>query len=503
MQLPLNNQSRPMARWLRGGVLAPAVLLAAPLWLGGCASVPHGGAPPVAQLGPLQAGQTFAGAPVAAWPGDGWWHSYGDAQLAALIDEGLANSPDVVAAAARMRKAAAMAGVAGAARLPTLDANASVGETRQSLNMGFPPQFQAFLPNGWFNTGDIGLSFGFDPDIWGKNRARLASALSERRAAEIDAQAARLGLASAIARSYAGLAGDIAAQQDRAAALANRQATEKLIGLRMHQGLENRAALDTAVANTATARANLAAADAAVAVARHQIAALMGQGPDRGLTITAPQFAPLGGAGLPENVTTDLLGRRPDIAAARERADAMKASVRAAHADFFPSFKISGLIGFQSLGLAELLAPTSTMGNFGPAVSLPIFHGGAIRSQYRGAQADADAAIADYNRAVVGAYQDLADAATNRANLIRQRGDAAAAVSASEGAYMLTKARYHIGLDNYLSVLSAEDRLLANRAALTAIDTAARQSDIALIRALGGGYSDPAPTQNSPQGPRP
>ena len=470
--------------------------------------MPHGDAPPVPALGTLQAERTIAGSSVGAWPGDGWWRSYGDAQLASLIDEGLAHAPDVAAAAARMRKAAAMAGVAGASRLPTLDANASVGETRESLNMGFPPQFQPYLPNGWFNTGDIGLSFGFDPDIWGKNRAMLAAAVSQRRAAEIDAQAARLGLASAIAQAYAGLAGDIAAQQDRSAALANRQATEKLIALRMKQGLENRAALDAAMANTATARANLAAAEGAVAVARHQIAALMGEGPDRGLTITAPQLAPLGTAELPANVTTDLLGRRPDIAAARARAEAAKAETRAAHADFFPSFKVSGLIGFQSLGLAELLAPTSTMGNIGPAVSLPIFHGGAIRGAYRGAQADADAAIADYNRAVVGAYQSLADAVTNRQHLLRQRGDAAAAVSASEGAYMLTKARYQIGLDNYLAVLAAEDRMLAARDALSAIDTAARQADIALIRALGGGYADQnradaTPIQNSPQGTRP
>ena len=489
-----------MALLSRTGALAPALLLAT------CASVPHGDAPPRAALGMLEARQTLslAGPSLGAWPGDGWWHSYGDAQLAALIDEGLANSPDVAMAAARMRKAAAMAGVAGAARLPTLDANASVGETRQSLNMGFPPQFQAFLPNGWFNTGDIGLSFGFDPDIWGKNRARLSAALSERKAAAIDAQAARLGLASAIAQAYAGLAGDMAARQDRAAALANREATQRLIDMRMRQGLENRASLDTAEANTATARANLAAADAAVAVARNQIAALMGEGPDRGLAITAPQLAPLGTMALPEGVTTDLLGRRPDIAAARARAEAAKATVRAAHAEFFPSFRISGLIGFQSLGLAELLAPTSTMGNIGPAVSLPIFHGGAVRSQYRGAEADADAAIADYNRAVVGAYQNLADAVTNRTQLGRQRQDTATAVAASEGAYRLTQARYKIGLDNYLAVLAADDRLLAARAALTVIDTSARQADIALIRALGGGYAEaPATTQNSPQGTRP
>jgi len=482
---------RPFSPLARQGV--PAV---AALFLAACASVPQGDAPPNGGLGVLPAGQVLGAATTSApanWPGDGWWHSYGDAQLAALVDEGLAHSPNVAAAAARLRKAAAMAGVAGAARLPTLNANGTVGETRQSLNMGFPPQFQPYLPHGWFNTGNLGLNFGFDPDLWGKNRAMLAAALSERQAATIDAQAARLALASAIAGAYVALAGDIAAQQQRAEALANRQTTEHLVAQRMQQGLENRASLDTAEGNTATARADLAAAEAAVALARDQIAALMGAGPDRGLAITAPALPPLGTTALPADVSTDLLGRRPDIAAARARAEAARAGVRAAHADFFPSLRLSALIGFQSLGLSELLAGSSTMGSVGPAVSLPIFHGGAIRSAYRGAQADADAAIADYNRAVVGAYQQLADAVTLRAQLLRQRQEAATAVTANEGAYALIKARYTNGLDNYLAVLGAEDRLLAARAALTATDSAARQADIALIRALGGGYAD-APT---------
>ena len=121
-----------------------------------------------------------------------------------------------------------------------------------------------------------------------------------------------------------------------------------------------------------------------------------------------------------------------------------------------------------------------------------------MRGLYRGARADYDLAVADYNRTVVGAYQQLADAVTTRAAAIRQRDNTAAAEAASADAYNLAGARFKAGLSTRLDVLASQDRLLAASAARSAADTAARQADVALIRALGGGYA--APATNKPYG---
>ena len=474
-------------------LLLPSLLLSA------CAGTPGGMTPPPGGLGALPASQSLSAASpatagaadtaAAAWPGEDWWQSYGDAQLPQLINEALAHSPDVAAAEARLAKARAMSGVAESALFPHLDGRATVGGTKQSYNLGFPPQFEQYLPHGWLREGQLSATLGWDVDLWGRNRAGFAAATSERQAAAIETRAARLALTVAIADAYTGLAGDIAARDVRKAALDNRQEVDRLVTLRFDQGLETRANVDIVRGAAASARADFAGAEARVALRRNQLAALMGAGPDRGLAIATPTLAPLTDRALPADVTSDLLGRRPDIAAARARAFAAAARVRSARADFFPALRLQGLAGYQSLGLGQLLTPASTFGTVGPALSLPIFNGGEIRSHYRGARADYDLAIADYNRTVVGAYQQLADAVTLRAQTIRQRDDAAAAVAASEEGFTLTTARYKNGLTRGLDVLTSQDRLLAARASLSAIDTAARQADIALIRALGGGYA--------------
>ena len=183
--------------------LLAALMLSSALALGACVSVPHLAAAP--QIKPVQtyaALQTLA-APAADWPKDAWWKAYGDDQLGALIDEALANAPDLAVAEARVHKAEAYAQQAGAARLPTLDANAGVGLTKQSYNMGFPP---AYVPHGWKAEGQGSLDFSYEFDFWGKNRATFAAATSAADAAQADAAAARLTLSTSVAAAYGDLA---------------------------------------------------------------------------------------------------------------------------------------------------------------------------------------------------------------------------------------------------------------------------------------------------------
>lgn len=460
-----------------------AVIMAA-----GCAPLPAVGPRPLPRAPEsVAASQSIgpAGAQ-AAWPVDSWWQVYGDPQLGALIAEGLANSPDVAAAAARFRRAGGVAQQSSAATLPSLDVNGQANVEKQSYNNGFPKEF---LPQGWQDTGVLSATLAFDLDIWGRNRAALAAATSEERAAAIDARQAQLMLATSIASAYVDLARLFEERDVHQAELEIRSASQRLVAQRQVNGLETRGSVRQADSEVATARATLAGADQAIAVRRNQLAVLVGAGPDRGLAIVRPALRGPAAAGLPDDVTTDLVGRRPDIVAARERLEAAASRIKVARADFFPAIRLTALVGVQSLGLENLDKTGSSYGKAGPAISLPIFHGGALQGNYRVQRAGYDEAVALYDRTVLVAYQEVADAVTGRRLLAARLVDSRAALAAAEDAYAIAQARYRGGLSTYLDVLAVEDRLLQARLAHAALNAAARGIDIDLVRALGGGFT--------------
>ena len=466
------------------------------LALAACVPVSHPGARPALRTAETtEAGQTLAARGNTAWPPDQWWRLAGDPQLTALIEEGLANSPQVAVAVARVRRAEAEAQRVGAARLPSIGAEAEGGLRRQSGNNGIPAQF---LPDGWKDYGQTSLSFGFDLDLWGRNRAALAAATSDARAAAVDAAQARLVLSVAITAAYAELGRHYRERDNAAAMLANRQAMRDIVAQRQRNGLDNLASLRRADAEVAGAEQDLAAVDENIGIRRNQLAALLGAGPDRGQSITRPPLAPSTPGGVPAGVTTDLLGRRPDIVAARERVEAAASRVKVARAGFFPSINLRALIGLQALGLGNLVDSGSLFGSVGPAISLPIFQGGALKAQYGSAEAAYDEAVANYNQTVVTAYQQVADAVTQRDAADKRLRAARTALAANEDALGLVRTRYEAGLASYLDVLASERGVQDLRLAVIGLETYQRGATLALIRALGGGF-DAATTQPSGQ----
>lgn len=462
-------------------------MLALSISLAGCAAMPDlGPKPAMRQPASVAAEQSFTGHNAAAWPIDGWWQQLGDPQLSGLIEEGLRGSPDAIAAAARFRRALGMTQAAGAPLLPQAGIDASAALEKQSYNVGVPRQF---VPKGWEDAGQLGLNLSFDIDLWGRNRAALAAATSEAEAARIERAQAALMLTTAIAATYADLARLHAERDVLMAAVEVRSATRKLVSDRVTSGLDTRGELKQADAAIPQARADLAAVDEAIALNRNQIAAMIGAGPDRGLTITRPALGTAHAPGLPPQLTTELVGRRPDIAAARARAEAAASRIKVARADFYPAIRLAALVGVQSLGLANLADSGSTFGNVGPAISLPIFRGGALTGRYRSARADYDAAVAAYDGTVLTAYREVADAVTGRRAVAQRLALSREALSDSEESYAIARKRYEGGLSTYLDVLIAEERLLQARRAVAALDSRMYAVDIALIRALGGGFT--------------
>jgi NodT family efflux transporter outer membrane factor (OMF) lipoprotein len=256
----------------------------------------------------------------------------------------------------------------------------------------------------------------------------------------------------------------------------------------VENGLDTRAELKQAEAGAPAARAQLAAVDEEIAQTKNRIAALMGAGPDRAMAIERPAAIQVKAFGMPTALAADLLGRRPDVVAARWRAEAAAKRIGAARAQFYPNINLAAYIGQQALFANLLFKGTSQIGGVGPAVSLPIFEGGRLRAQLRGARADYDEAVASYDATLIQALRELADTAASERALAVRLTESRSALAADEEAYKLTRLRYEGGLANYQSVLLAEDAVLQARLIVADLDSRAFTLDVQLVQALGGGY---------------
>jgi NodT family efflux transporter outer membrane factor (OMF) lipoprotein len=437
--------------------------------------------------------QSFA-AQQMEWPSDRWWQEFGDAQLNTLIEEGLAGAIDMRVAEARFARANALVAGARSRLFPTIDGSAAIGSTRQSYNYLIPEQA---VPRGWNEYGEAALSLSWDLDFWGRNRAALAAARSEAEAANAEAAAARLVVSAGIAAAYADFESLHAERDASENAVEVRQRTLQLMKGRKSEGLENDAAVGRAEAALAAALGERASIDEAIVLTRNRIAALLGAGPDRGLTIQRPTVTAQREFGLPANVPAELIGRRPDIIAARQRVEASSSRIEVARAAFYPNVNLAALVGVQALGLGDVFKSGSQFGAAGPAITLPIFNAGRLEAQERAAQSEYEMAVASYDGTLVQALREVADAAASERALSERLAHAVEAERAASSAWSVANNRYRGGLATYLDVLAAEDTLISARRTAAVLKARAFALKVALIRSLGGGFHAKAqPTPN-------
>ncbi|MEI6486276.1 MAG: efflux transporter outer membrane subunit [Sphingomonadales bacterium] len=471
------------------------LILATAAALSACAVPPQLGAPPVLRVGAAgDIGQSLAGQARRDWPADNWWQAWGDPQLNMLVAEALAGNPDMAAAEARVAAADAAARQSRAGLRPSLTGNASLGGTQLSRNQGFPPQF---VPAGVRESGLVNLQAGWNFDLWGQGRAQLRAVRREADAVAVERAQTRLLLAASVAAAYA----DFAAALDREAAardaLAIRLQTLDISAKRVSAGLDNDGARAQAASRLALAEADLAAAGQTVLTARHRIALLLGAGPDRGLTLKAPAITPLP-PGVPADVGISLIARRPDIIAARLRAEAAGVRETAARRAFLPNLSVNATLGYQSLGFAKLLESNSVYAQFGPALSLPLLDGGRRAADLSGARASRVGAAAAHDATLLRALNEVADAASAVTALGTQQAAVTTALAEALRAQDVATLRYQAGLSNQLAVLIADDAVVAARRTVADIGALRLSADVALVRALGGGYR----VQSGEQGAR-
>jgi len=259
-------------------------------------------------------------------------------------------------------------------------------------------------------------------------------------------------------------------------------------------GLETKVELHQAVSAVFEARADVVATRERIALLGHELAALAGQGPDRGLRLSRPRLNLGPAAALPVRLPAELLGRRPDIVAQRLRVESASSDIAAARAGFYPNINLNALLGFQSVGLDQLLRSGSRVAGAAVAVSLPIFDGGRLRSNLAGRNADYDLAVEQYNGTLVEALRDVADQVNSWHAIDLQRSEQSRAQTEVEEAYRLATLRYQGGLSSYLSVLSVESQMLAQQRLADALRARRLTASIGLARALGGGFQGDSPS---------
>lgn len=453
------------------------------LALGGCASS-TGIEPHAVPRDPasLEAGRSLAGAARADWPREDWWKRFGDPQLDRLVEEGLAGAPVLRGAQARVEKALALAQASGAALAPQVNASGDLARQRYSQNGIFPPP----IAGATYTQTQLALSFGYDLDFWGRDRALYESSRDAARATQADAFAARVLLSTEIARVYIQLARAFEQLELAKAALGQREALQRLTQQRFAAGLDSRVELKQVETSIPVARQRIAQLEEEIALDRAQLAALAGQGPDRGLDLGPPALQPAA-AGLPSTVPADLLGRRPDVVAQRWRVESARRAIDAAKADFYPDVNLAALIGVQTVTLSKLLEAGSAIPSVGAAFRLPVFEGGRLRGALAAKDADYDLAVEQYNQTLLDALREVIAQLTAMRSVREQAGEVDAALASAEEAYQLAVARYRARVGSYLQVLAAEAPVLEQRVARA--DLRARELDVSvnLVRALGGG----------------
>lgn len=456
--------------------LLPTLLLAA------CAPIPKLPTPAAAlqgeQLG--LASQEQAGL---ASPSSEWWQGYGDADLNALVEKALADAPSLALARARIARAGAGVEAAEAADKPATGLGLDLQRQLYTETGLVPPPIAGSVRN----TATLQMGISYDWDFFGRHQAALQAALGQRRAAQADAAAARLTLAAQVMRSYLALARVLAQRQLLAEQQALRTASLQLVRERAAAGLDTQLELRGAEAPVAELQRQGLALDEQAQALRHQLAALTVQ-PAQALAELRPALP--AALAWQQEPGIELLGRRPDLQAARWRVEAATQDVTVARSQFYPNVTLTAFAGFSAIGFDRLLESRSFQAGFGPSLRLPIFDTGRLRAQLKGSAAEQDAAVAAFNAALLEAVRDASDQLNTMKSLQAQAQTQATLVANAEQQLKLAEQRQQAGLGNRLPVLAAQQALLAQQRQALDLRGLGLDAQVNLMRALGGGTTE-------------
>ncbi|SAL25052.1 putative outer membrane efflux protein MdtP [Caballeronia sordidicola] len=436
------------------------------------------------------------------WPSANWWTGYGDAQLDILIDRALADAPTMVIARMRVVRAKSDVELVKAGSNLQVVALGLIDRERVSSN-GFLGPFALNDPalgfsGPWYTEGIVGLGASLDIDIWGKQRAQVAASLGVQNARLAEASAVELEISTDVAQIYFGIQTtyqliDLLEQLRQIAAFAT-DAHEA----RVARGLESRTFVEDARAHQLAVQRQIINAGAQIQQFRESLRALLGASADNLPTIE-PVPLPESRATLPSTLSYELLARRPDLQAMRSYVQASFDRIDAAKAAFYPSFDIKAFFGVDALHLADLFTHASQQFNLIPGVYLPIFDGGRLNANLGGARTESNLLIEQYDQAVLDAVRDVAKTGSRLQDLNTEAQLQTQKVQAVSFAHESAEALYRRGLADRLAAMDARKPVIAEQLALLEIDGQRLSQEIALVKALGGGYRADPPVELNPR----
>jgi NodT family efflux transporter outer membrane factor (OMF) lipoprotein len=459
--------------------------------LAGCSLAPHYEPPAVPTPPPAykEAGDWKVAAPADTTPRGAWWTMFQDEDLNDLAAQVTSANQNLRAALAALEEARAQTRVARSSWFPTVTADAAATRSRVSFNS---PSYAPGKPST-YNLFSVQADLSYELDLFGRIRNTVANARYSEQATAGDVAALDLSLHAELATDYFTLRGLDVEQQlldqtvaDYARALALTQNLYKGGAAAISDVQQAQAQLETARTQAEDTRLRRAQTE-------HAIAVLVGREASSFAIAARPATQLPQPPAIDPGLPSQLLERRPDVAAAERRVAAANANIGVARAAYFPVFSLIGSAGAQSVNSGTLLSAPSQFWAIGPQAVLTLFNGGLHRAQSQAAHAIYDQQVANYRNTVLTAFEDVEDNLAALRQLQLESVSQAAAVKATQGALDQANLRYKGGIVTYLEVVSTENAALAAR--LSAADIAIRRASasILLVRALGGDWHEPPP----------
>lgn len=425
--------------------------------------------------GHAYAAQTEEGAALPAWR-----EFYADANLRQLIEMALENNRDLRVAALNIERARQTYGVQRAQSVPSVTAGAAgqIGET--------PVTAGGTGETARLYSAEVAVT-AFELDLFGRVRSLNRAALQRYLGTEAARDAVQISLIAEVATTYINYAGDLELLRLAQETYRSQSQSMELTRQRFEAGASSQLDLDRARTTVEAARADVAAYTARVAQAENALALLVGAPIPPALRPQSLDAIAFGASELPPGLPSQVLLRRPDIAAAEHELRAANANIGAARAAFFPSISLSGAAGQIDPSFETLFAGAGESWSFAPRVTIPIFSGGANIARLGVARTDRDIAVAQYERTIQVAFREVADALAVRGTIGEQVAAREALAEAAGSTFRLSEARYGEGIDSYLGVLDAQRQLYAAQQGLVAARVARSTNFVTLYKTLGGG----------------
>lgn len=425
------------------------------------------------------------------WPTENWWEMFEDPQLNRLIERALVESPTLQRAFAKVEEVEQAAKKERAALFPYLTANYQEDWDYFSKN-GFIRSFFPTAPGmpipATVNELDLTLNFTYEFDFFGRNRKRFQAALGEARAQRADAQMAKLMLTTLITQSYIDLQMKLSQRKIIQERIEQKREVYTLTSARGAHGIDPQIPVLEKEQTLYQSDQSLIQIDKEIALDRHALNRLVGVGPDEDLLLEQMSALFTHSFALPSELSTDLLARRPDLAAHIWRVEAAAQAIGAAKADFYPRVNLVAFAGLEGLAFNQLFQISSKQGGLEPAIHLPIFLGGKLKANLREKVALFNEAVHAYNESLLRAASEVADQITTLVSTYELLESQWNTVETAEDQLLLQYSRYKNALVNFIEVLKKQDQYLDEHYLLLGYERDYLLSVVKLVKSLGGGY---------------